>query len=245
MGEAVTSYRESHISSGKGAWYDDVHAGKVDSIIWDHFVKDWLASAFGDAVARGARRYLDFACGTGRVLKFGSRYFDEVMGIDISPDMLDVARERVPQARLLCVDVTRSADNQIGNFDCVSLFRFLLNAEPSLRGEVLTWLARHMPSGATLIGNNHMETWSIPGAITLASRKIFGRRRNYLSRSEVERMLADADFRVESWRGYRVLPTLMGKPLFGRAGQLAAERATSALGLGRFGAEQVFVARRL
>lgn len=241
----MSSYRESHIGSGKGVWYDDTHARKVDALIWDHFIKDRISAEFSAAAARGARRYLDFACGTGRVLKIGSRYFEESVGIDISPDMLEVARERVPQAQLMCLDVTRSTDEVGGSFDCVSMFRFLLNAEPALRHEALAWLARHMPAGATLIGNNHMETLSISGVITVASRALFGRRRNYLSRRDVEGMLAQAGFRIESWHGYRVLPTVMGKPLLGRAGQLAAERVVTAAGLGRFGVEQVFVARRL
>lgn len=241
----MSSYRESHIGSGKGVWYDDTHARKVDALIWDNFIKDALSAEFAAAAARGARRYLDFACGTGRVLRIGSRHFEESVGIDISPDMLEVARERVPQAHLMCLDVTRDVDEATGSFDCVSMFRFLLNAEPALRHEVLAWLARHMPAGATLIGNNHMETLSISGVVTVASRTLFGRRRNYLSRRGVERMLADAGFSIESWRGYRVLPTVMGKPLLGRAGQLAAERVATAVGLGRFGVEQVFVARRL
>lgn len=239
------SYRSSHLGEGKGAWYDTTHAHKVDAMIWDNFIKDFVGRAFDEALTAGARRYLDFACGTGRVLKLGSRFFSDAVGIDISEDMLCVARERVPQAKVYCLDVTREPDTEVGNFECVTLFRFLLNAEPQLRTEVLTWLAAHMPVGSTLIGNNHMESASVSGLITAMANGLFARGRNRLSRREVEAMLTAAGFRLERWAGYRVLPTIMGKPVLGERLQLALERKLARFGLERFGVEQVFVARRV
>lgn len=242
----MTSYRESHIGQGKGAWYDETHARKFDAVIWDHFIKPQLAREFERSVDAGARRYLDFACGTGRVLKAGSRHFADATGIDISSDMLEVARGRVPDARFFRLDVTReTAPAELGQFDVVTLFRFLLNAEPALRVEVLQWLAARMPSGAFLIGNNHMETLSVSGVVTVAARSLFGRNRNHLSRGDIESLLRQTGFRIECWFGYRVFPTVMGKPLLGKNGQLAMEKLASAVGAGRFGVEQLFVARRL
>lgn len=240
----MKSYRESHLGEGKGAWYDAIHGRKVDSLIWDYFVKPRLTEVFAAAAASGSRSYLDFACGTGRILKVGSAYFETAVGIDVSPDMLVVARERVPAATFHCVDVTRSVDAVSGVFDCVSLFRFLLNAEPSLRLSVLEWIAAHTKPGAFLVGNHHMETFSLSGMVTAASRKLAGRNRNHLSRKQVTDMLAQCGFRIESWHGYRVLPSVMGRSLFGRSLQLAMERGALSIGLGSIGSEQVFVARR-
>ncbi|HMM75438.1 MAG TPA: methyltransferase domain-containing protein [Gammaproteobacteria bacterium] len=239
------SYRNSHVGEGKGLWYDATHAEKVDAVIWSSFIKDFVSRAFEEAVARGAKRYLDFACGTGRLLKVGVKYFPAATGIDVSADMLEVARERVPEALFYCVDVTREQDQRIGDFDCVTLFRFLLNAEPSLRNEVLVWLAAHMSTGATLIGNNHMESASISGLVTAFANRWIGRGRNHLSRQDVEAMLSAAGFRVQLWAGFRVLPTVMGKPILGHRLQMAFERLLVGLGLGRFGVEQIFVARRV
>lgn len=241
----MTSYRDSHIGGGKGAWYDETHARKFDAVIWDNFIKERLAAELAECAGRGAQRFLDFACGTGRVLKFGSRHFSDATGIDISPDMLEVARQRVPQARLICRDVTRDSDDDIGDFDVVTLFRFLLNAEPALRVDVLNWLARHMPSGAILIGNNHMESWSVPGIVTAAANVLVNRNRNHISRSRLEQLLAQTGFRVERWAGFRVLPTVMGKAVLGSRVQLAVEKLACAVGGGRFGAEHLFVARRV
>lgn len=242
----MTSYRESHIGDGKGTWYDEAHARKFDAVVWDHLIKPQLAVELQRCVAGGATRYLDFACGTGRVLKFGSRYFADATGLDISADMLAVARERVPAARLFRLDVTReSVPAEVGQFDVVTLFRFLLNAEPALRLEVMQWLSQHMPSGAVLIGNNHMETRSISGLVTVAANATINRRRNHLSRGEIESLFESTGFRVERWYGYRVLPTIMGKPILGSALQLAIEKIAVSMGVGRFGVEHLFVARRL
>lgn len=240
----MTSYRESHLGQGKGAWYDEVHGKKIDALIWEDFVKPQLTAVFADSAREGARRYLDFACGTGRVLKVGSAHFSESVGVDISPDMLTVAKERVPTAQFHCVDVTRTPDAVSGTFDCVSLFRFLLNAEKPLRDEVLQWIGAHTRPGAVLVGNNHMETTSISGLLTVAANALINRRRHHLSRRQVEAMLGRAGFVVERWNGYRVLPSVMGRPLLGRALQPVAERAAVAAGLGRFGVEQIFVARK-
>jgi SAM-dependent methyltransferase len=242
--ECLKSYRDSHVGEGTGSRYDAMHAGKVDSLIWDYFVKDHLTDAFRRCQALGKTRYLDFACGTGRVLKLGSAFFADSVGIDISADMLAIAQERVPRATLHCLDVTRSAALADEFFDCVTLFRFILNAEPTLRREVLQWLASHMRPGALLIGNNHMETLSFSGVLTLTARTLWGSQRNHLSRQATEKMLHEAGFEVEEWHGYRVLPSLMGRPVLGRSLQLRAERLAQSLGLGRCGVEQVFIARR-
>jgi SAM-dependent methyltransferase len=53
-----------------------------------------------------ARRVLELACGTGAILEqLDPRY--ELTGLDLSQEMLEVARQKVPQARLFCDDMTR------------------------------------------------------------------------------------------------------------------------------------------
>ena len=241
----MTSYRTSHVGSRRGEQYDAAHAGKVDSHIWDTFIKGFLCQQFAASVAGGATRYLDFACGTGRVLKLGSKYFPAPLGIDISEDMLAVARERVPDATILCGDVTSGEEFAISQFDCVTLFRFLLNAERPLSMDVLHWLSEHMPSGSRLIGNNHMNLASFRGILTATSNTLRGTKHNYLSRRSTTKMLEESGFRIVRWSGYRVLPTIKGKPIFGKTVQLGLEKIARRLSLGRFGSEQIFVAEKV
>ena len=56
--------------------------------------------------APAARTVLELGCGTGAILKQLERHF-EVAGLDLSKDMLAVAAENVPGARLYHEDMTR------------------------------------------------------------------------------------------------------------------------------------------
>ena len=75
------------------AEYDEI-AGQFDGFP--------IAAKFGSShfvehrpeCGKSGKRALDIGCGTGRTLAALSPYFDEVVGIDISPGMLKVANER-------------------------------------------------------------------------------------------------------------------------------------------------------
>lgn len=241
----MKSYRESHLDAEIAENYESRFSAKVDSLIWDDFVKPWLERRLCAVREGGARSYLDFACGTGRVLKVGFRVFGGGTGIDVSERMVDFARQRVPEADFYCVDVTRKKDLDFGKFDCVTMFRFLLNAEPELCREVLEWIAAHMEPGATLVVNNHGHAASAFGLVQKLAFWIPRSERKYLSRKDVFRMLEGAGFFVESCDGYRILPSIGGRPVFGRRLQASLEKLSLGLGLGRFGSELVIVAKRV
>lgn len=242
--EPVRSYREVHVGTGIGHRYDVLIGGKVDALIWESFVKPYLHELLESARQQGMTSYLDFACGTGRILAEGARHFDDATGLDLSDDMLWVARQRVPAARIVCADITREPEALTRTFDCVTMFRFLLNAEPPLRRDVLGWLRAHTHPGSLLIGNLHMYTLSFGGLLTVAARAAGNRSLNHDSRRNIGRLLDEAGFTVRSWRGYRFLPTYRGNAPLGDRVQLAGERACNAIGLSRCGSEQVFVAER-
>jgi SAM-dependent methyltransferase len=52
-----------------------------------------LAAAAAHGLPQRMRRALDFGCGVGRVTHSLARCFDEVLGLDISPTMITLARE--------------------------------------------------------------------------------------------------------------------------------------------------------
>lgn len=241
----MASYRDKHIGEGIGRRYDATHQNKVDALIWGKFVKVFLKAVLSKAAQEGAKNYLDFACGTGRILKIGASIFANSTGIDISPDMLELARERVPTARFYCTDVTGDIDLVQSSFDCVTLFRFLLNAEEELRENVLSWLSKHMPSGALLIGDTHQHSLSPMGIVTIIARRLGRKDLNVLSRSKAQETLERHGFKVIRWSGYRVLPSINGRAIFGTAIQLRGEQLLQGLKLGYFGSEQVFIAKRV
>ena len=72
----------------------------------EYEVRSEYISNFFSEYGNGGKTVLDLACGTGTV----SRYFYEkgfdVTGIDLSADMLTVAKNKCPGAELLCADMT-------------------------------------------------------------------------------------------------------------------------------------------
>jgi SAM-dependent methyltransferase len=74
-------------------------------------------------------RALDFGCGVGRLAEAMTDYADEVTGLDISPGMLALARERGGKAQY--VDTLPG-----GAFDWINSFIVLQHIEPS-RGMVI------------------------------------------------------------------------------------------------------------
>ena len=240
----MTGYRDVHVGEGAGERYDAMHVGRVDSMIWKHFVRPYVRASLQREYHTGSRRYLDFACGTGRLLKVGASIFSDATGIDISEDMLQVARERVPTATIHHIDVTKNPNFRCDEFDCATLFRFVLNAEPELSEEVLSWIAAHMKPGGLLIVNNHRHTASLGGLIARSRKPNDRLELNVLSRAKTVSMLESAGFKVEQCKGFRILPSIHGRPILGGWIQLQTERVLQALGLGHFGTELVFTARR-
>ena len=104
----------------------------------------------------GARTLLDIACGTGAHLEHLTGY--EVEGLDLDPEMLGVARERLPNVPLHEGDM---ADFDLGKrFDVVvcmfSSIGYVRTAE-RLRSAVAS-MARHLEPGGVLV----VEPWLSP-----------------------------------------------------------------------------------
>ena len=124
--------------------------------------KDYRAEAEKvDALIRErapeARTLLDVACGTGKHLEeLASRY--EVEGLDLDPDLLSIARDRLPDVPLHEGDMT---DFDLGRqFDAVTcLFSSVgyVKTTENLRGAVAA-MAWHVGPGGVLV----VEPWITP-----------------------------------------------------------------------------------
>ena len=113
-----------------------------------------LAQRFGRS---GGSSWLDVACGTGRHLEF-LRRSHHVVGVDLSPAMLRVARRRLPGVRLVRADMRRFDLRE--RFDVVSC---LYSAIGHLRTErdlaaAFANFARHLKPGGVAI----VEPWIDP-----------------------------------------------------------------------------------
>ena len=200
------SYRESHFGPEKARSYDedlwDPQAAKgLDWLLEQALLTDVLRTV----VPSGARSAADFACGTGRVLEFLSRHFPSPVGIDISPDMLELARARCPRSTLVLGDVTTAPGLAPGPFDLITAFRFFLNAEPTLRSDVLTWMRKALRPGGLIIVNFHLNAASLRGAY-LRLRTTSAARPPMMSVGQARRLFADHGFAVRQILGYSFLP---------------------------------------
>ena len=110
----------------------------------------------------GGNRWLDVACGTGRHLEYLRRRFRTV-GVDLSPEMLRLARRRLPGVRLVRGDMRTVRLTE--RFDVVScLFSAIgyLRSEADLRRAIAN-LARHLRPGGVLL----VQPWLDPAQLKL------------------------------------------------------------------------------
>jgi SAM-dependent methyltransferase len=143
----------SYASSAR--WYDTIYSFK-DYAAEAESLRALLAEA-----RPGARRLLDVACGTGEHLRHLQAFF-EVEGIDASPDMLAVAREKLPgvplhRADMRSFDLGRTFDAAICMFSAVGHLADESELEAAMRR-----IARHLEPGGVLL----LEPWLTPEAYT-------------------------------------------------------------------------------
>jgi predicted TPR repeat methyltransferase len=166
-------YRTSHM--GPESWAKDYDAtlfspDSFDAFIWER-EKELLDRILQQHVPC-RESYLDFACGTGRVLAHVEQHFQTAVGLDISDTMLHVAKERVRAATLVQGDATRDA-TVLGTlrFDFITAFRFFLNAQPSLREEAMAFLASELKDGESrLLFNVHGNRYSTRGLVAVKAK---------------------------------------------------------------------------
>ena len=104
----------------------------------------------------GARTLLDVACGTGAHLEHLEGY--EVEGLDLDPEMLAVARERLPdvpfhEGDMAAFDLGERFDTVVCMFSSIGYVR----TEERLRSAIAS-MARHLEPGGVLV----VEPWLSP-----------------------------------------------------------------------------------
>lgn len=212
--------------------------GSYSSILWE--VEKWLIldELHKLQMMTPQIEYLDFACGTGRIVSFLEAFVANATGIDISSAMLDLARAKVNQARLFCADITDESVPIEGQYDLITSFRFLSRAEPPLRRAALTALVRRLRNqNSRLIINNHGNRHSFKRlARTDPPLQL-------LAHDEIVAMLEAAGLTIVSVHGYGQLSRFALKLLSPRLVQRLESSLTDAPLLRWLGANQLYVAR--
>lgn len=184
------SYRDSHV--GKGRDYHDLFASnRHRRMMWAW--EQSIISQVIDGLAQPALRHLDFACGTGRVLKFVSSRATHSTGVDVSETMLEIARSASPAAEILNADLTQADRLDRREFDFITAFRFFPNAEVELRREAMTILSQHLSAEGVLMFNNHLKMGS---AAHIAERLIGRDRKRRMTHAEVVDLVTGAGLKI-------------------------------------------------
>jgi SAM-dependent methyltransferase len=239
--ESEATYSTSHASPGYGKRYNrNYEAGYYAGLFRE--VELPILRKLWSSLGKTRRSMLDFACGTGRITSAASPYFDRVVGVDISPEMLKCA---APAKGVEYKHQDIFKDPLPEKFGIVTAFRFFLNAEQGLRVKALEAIRRQLADDGRLICNIHMNANSPMGLVYRALGRTPIPTHNTLSLAQFRQTLKDAGFSVEQVIWYGALPRpgrFMG-PLMDRIVG-PADRAIGRLGLrGRFAHSFIIVAR--
>jgi SAM-dependent methyltransferase len=193
--------------------------------------------------------YLDFACGTGRIIAFLEDKVDTATGIEISPEMMALAQQKLRRGALLCKDITAPSAEVEGAYDLITTFRFILNAEPSLRVTAFKGLAARLKDESSLlVFNNHGNPWSYKGLLWpyhQVCQAIFGDRRegNYMTNQQVRALLDEAGMEVVQVIGMGFIsPKIMQLLPYALCEKIERLLAGKPV-IQAFGVNQLFVAR--
>lgn len=154
-------YSNTHLHKGKGFSYHQAfskYPGR--KMIWE-LEQETLRIIVKKLGLIGC--HLDFAGGTGRIAGVIEDYCDEQFILDISSEMLTIARENLSKAKIICADFNENPSELGQNkFDVITAFRFFPNAEPELREAAMEFISSKLKEEGLLICNNHRNFWSIP-----------------------------------------------------------------------------------
>lgn len=198
-------YRRSHAVVGYGERYKKTYSKGYYFEQWKQLERPLLEKIVSKSREEGHQRCLDFACGTGRILSVLEKYYDDCWGVDVSEEMLNVARGTCDRSQLRNIDITRERFEE--RFDLITAFRFFLNAEPALRKAALSAINSRLNMGGNLIVNCHVNTKSLLGKMYRARNKLTSSKRaNTLGYEEFAALLDSYGFAVKETYWYSYLP---------------------------------------
>lgn len=201
------SYAEQHFVDGVAEAYEtDYHPSSYHTAIWA-LQRPFLREVLRSVRARSGRlKYLDFACGTGRIISGVEDVATESIGTDISTLMLSHAARRT-SSPLRCGDILRSPTLVDHDYDAITAFRFFLGTDAETRLPVMRDLAGRLRGVESRLIFN--IPWNSRSALALtdAYRRVRGWPAFMtISRADIRRLTADAGLDIVATRGFGLVP---------------------------------------
>jgi predicted TPR repeat methyltransferase len=200
------TYLEQWLNPDNPELYDAIiyNSESYDSFIWSLQRPKLCQLAKSLRGTERHVRYLDFACGTGRVLTALESSVDESVGIDKAPPMVERARGK-SNSEVLVADILDPSQRPPGTFDLITAFRFFLNVDQVTRTEVMRTLASMLtPGTGRLVFNIHGMKTSTAALVRL--QRDTSRSNNLMGFGEVRRLVEGAGLRLVRQEGYGLSP---------------------------------------
>ncbi|GJM26716.1 MAG: methyltransferase [Phycisphaerae bacterium] len=240
-----TTYRESHASAGKGKEYDRHFEYRYRSFLWAQ-EKKILGKIVDRFLPTPEFDYLDFACGTGRVISHLEKRAKTATGVDVSDAMVEQARQKVERAEFVISDITRSQPFGDKKFGLITAFRFFPNAEDSLRHEVACAIAKLLADDGIFVFNNHKNRFSCVGIAMRMYSRLRGGSFRTMTLREIHDLAAGAGLEVVDVYHTGVVPGYEWLMFMPRACYSALENLFARVGwLRHLALDQVVVCRRI
>ena len=226
----VSSYREVHLGKGQD-YHDKFQQQPYLSLIWRLEREALLALVLEEMTQPADVRYLDFACGTGRVVGALEEIVGNAVGVDLSPSMLEIAKTHLRRTELVCADITTDPVALTGRrFDLITAFRFFPNAEIGLRDSAMGALTALLAPRGRMIVNNHRRRvnlrWLLRSFLNLFRRK--KKDLHTMSDREMRDLAAHHGLSIAKTRHFGVWPVLKeSKPFLSIPALEAFERWAS------------------
>ena len=242
----MKDYRQSHTEERIAKQYEEVvyKAGSYDDMLWQ-WEKNMLLKELAELQKEMSRvAYLDFGCGTGRILVYLEDKVGRAVGVDPAKAMIQIARERARHSELVVADITKNDVLSGQAFDLITAFRIFLNSQPELREDMFRVLAPKLRGAdARFIFNIHGNLWSYR-LFSKAWYWLRGRRLNTMTARQARSLAVRHGLEVERWYGFGVKPKFLYR-LFGPRFMFAVDSALSKIpGLKYISYDLVFVCRQ-
>jgi len=209
-------YRKSHLAPDYGQAYERrFHENPYRSLMWE--LEQRVLTRIVELFYNGRTiRHLDFACGTGRILAHLENFTTTSVGVDLSPSMLEVARQKLERGEIIEADITRNDVLGDRKFNLITAFRFFPNAQPQLRLQTMRQLVKHLDTDGFIVFNNHKNLSSLTYRLARLLRRRSG---NYgMNITEVQNLLSEVGLKVAKIYHIGVIPStenhrLLPRPL--------------------------------
>lgn len=245
MGSTTANrYRDSHTRPGKGSEYDSHFEHRHRAFLWsrEQRILDQIIAKY---FQEGAFDYLDFACGTGRIVASLEGRARTSTGVDVSEAMLEQAADKVSRTELIKADITSASPFGDRRFDLITAFRFFPNAEDALRDAVAAAIAALLRENGCLVFNNHKNRWSAIGLAMRLYCRLRGAPFRTMTLREIKAMASRAGLEVVETYHTGVVPGYEWLMIMPRTWYAAIESIFSRIGwLKHFALVQVVVCRR-